>query len=521
MFRLLRFFSIASFAALLLALAATLWVSRQHALRQLVASSEATNVAITRAFANSLWPRFSGHLQNAAAMDSEALRRDPNTARLDAEVRLLARGLGVLKVKILTLGGRMIFNTDNADIGNQYPDSPGLAYAAAGTIYSEESHRREFVGLDGRVFNVDVVSSYVPVRRTDGAVDAAVEIYTDVTSALAAIDYETTRLGLQLLAVFTALYGLLFLIVRRGDRLLRRQYVEITETGERMRAKSQALEAEIARRHEVEAEVLALREVQVADRAKNAMLANMSHELRTPLNAIIGFAQMIEGRHLGPAAMDRYAGYAGDIQRAGRHLLDIINSLLDLAKAEAGETALDEAIVDLRATAADCIRLVEQRAIAGGVMLRCELGVDVPSLIADERLIRQILINLLSNAVKFTRPGGRVTLEATPLDDGSLRVAVADTGIGIAAKDIPRVMSPFGQVDDGLSRRYEGTGLGLPIVKTLVGLHGGTFRLESTPGVGTVAICVFTANRVLAGPATPLAERPAAPASEPVTAAAD
>ncbi len=503
-----------------MALTATLWVSRDHAMRQLAASSEATNVALTRSFANSLWPRFSGHLQNAVTMDPAALRRHPDTARLDAEVRLLARGLGVLKVKILTLSGRMIFNTDNADIGNDYPDSPGLRFAAQGQTVSQESRRREFSGIDGPVFDVDVISSYVPVQRADGRIEAVVEIYADITQALAAINRQTFVLGLRLFTVFALLYAVLFLIVGRGDGLLRRQYRELAETGQRMRAKTDALEAEIARRREVESEVLALREVQVADRAKNAMLANMSHELRTPLNAIIGFAQMIEGRQLGPDAMDRYAGYAGDIHRAGQHLLDIISNLLDLAKAEAGEIALAEAVVDLRATAAECTRLVEQRALAGGVALHCELGPEVPSLIADQRLIRQILINLLGNAVKFTRPGGHVQLEATRLDDGSLRIAVADTGIGIAARDIPRVMSPFGQVDDGLSRRYEGTGLGLPIVKTLVGLHGGTFRLESALGVGTVAICIFAANRVLSGPASPVAARPPAEPALSATSAA-
>ena len=519
MFRLLRYFSIASLLALLLALAATVWISREHALSQLVASRQATNVAVTQAFVNSLWPHFSGYLQGVGALDTAALRNDPETARLDAEVRLLARGLGILKVKIMTLDARMVFSTQNSEIGTDYSRSQGFAVAAAGGIFSESRHRDEFASMDGRVTNVHVISSYAPVVRSDGRIDAVMEVYADVTADLAGIDRTTLRLGVRIAAVFSVLYVLLFLVVRHGDRLLRRQYRDLAEANDRLTAKGAALEREMAARREIESEMLAMREAQVTDRAKNAMLANMSHELRTPLNAIIGFSQLIEARIFGPAAIDRYAGYAADIHKAGQHLLDIINSLLDLAKAEAGEATIHEETVDLNDCARDSLRLVEHRAAKGAVALHCELAPDAAALIADPRLVRQILINLLSNAVKFTRPGGSVTLSAALLADGSLRLAVADTGIGIAAKDIPRVMSPFGQVEDGLTRRYEGTGLGLPIVKSLVELHGGAFKLESTPGVGTVAICLFAPNRVLAGPAGLIENRPAGVAApQPVAA---
>ncbi len=238
---------------------------------------------------------------------------------------------------------------------------------------------------------------------------------------------------------------------------------------------------------------------ELANRAKSEFLANISHELRTPLNAIIGFSEIIRDEMFGPIGSEQYKDYIKDIHDSGEHLYSLINDILDVSKAEAGKLTLSESEVDIGDAIARCLRLVKERAERGGVKLAVEIEDSLPRLRADERKVKQILINLLSNAVKFTPEGGSVTTTARIERDGRLAITVADTGIGIDEKDMEAVMAPFGQVDSTLSRRYEGTGLGLPLTKALVDLHGGELTLESEVGHGTTATVRFPASRVIAG----------------------
>ncbi len=239
-----------------------------------------------------------------------------------------------------------------------------------------------------------------------------------------------------------------------------------------------------------------------ASRSKSVFLANMSHELRTPLNGVIGFADLMMKETFGPLGHPRYAEYARDIAESGRHLLQLINDILDFSKIEAGRLELQEDDIDLFATVSAAVRMVRARADETGLVLslRNELPSEVLGLRADERRVKQIVLNLVSNAVKFTEPGGRVTLSVaaarTP-DEGGVIIAVKDTGIGIAAEDLSRVMEAFSQIDHGLNRRQDGTGLGLPLTRRLVELHQGELRLESTPGTGTNVTVWFPAARVL------------------------
>ena len=223
-----------------------------------------------------------------------------------------------------------------------------------------------------------------------------------------------------------------------------------------------------------------------ANRAKSRFLANMSHELRTPLNAILGFSEVIRDGLVGGMPSERHRSYADDINAAGRHLLSIINDLLDLAKIEAGRMTLTVEPVDLDDVVASALQTLRGRAEAKSVALLAELDPATPPVLADARALRQILINLVSNAVKFTPGGGSVRVGAR-LAGGHVEIEVVDTGIGIPADAIDRVLAPFEQVESALSRREEGTGLGLPIAKSLAELQGGTLTLAARPGGGTIA----------------------------------
>jgi signal transduction histidine kinase len=237
-----------------------------------------------------------------------------------------------------------------------------------------------------------------------------------------------------------------------------------------------------------------------ASRSKSAFLANMSHELRTPLNGVIGFADLMLQEAFGPLGNPRYVEYVHDIGESGRHLLDLINDILDFSKADAGKLDLQEDDVDVVATVAAAIRMVRTRADSAEltVELRNELSDRVIGARADERRLKQIVLNLVSNAIKFTGNGGRITVTiADGLEQGGIVISVTDTGIGIAPEDLPRVMEAFGQIDHGLNRRQNGTGLGLPLSKHLTELHGGELRIESTPNLGTTVTVWLPENRVL------------------------
>jgi PAS domain S-box-containing protein len=237
--------------------------------------------------------------------------------------------------------------------------------------------------------------------------------------------------------------------------------------------------------------------VELADRAKSQFLANMSHELRTPLNAIIGFAEIMTDKLFGPLGDARYEEYALDIRESGRHLLTLINDILDLSKIEARQANLREEQVDLGEIFTSCGRLVAERAQRGTIELDILSADDIPAIWADRIKLKQILLNLLSNAIKFTPPGGKVTLTAVRQANRDVAITVADTGIGMRAQDIPIALQPFRQIESTLARRHEGTGLGLPLTKAIVEMHGGTLTVQSEPGKGTTVTAIMPAERVI------------------------
>jgi two-component system, cell cycle sensor histidine kinase PleC len=234
-----------------------------------------------------------------------------------------------------------------------------------------------------------------------------------------------------------------------------------------------------------------------ANVAKSRFLATMSHELRTPLNAILGFSEVMQAEIMGPMHNKTYKEYAGNIHDSGRHLLNLINEILDLSRIEAGRYELKEEPIRLIDAAEDCHRMLKQRAEAKGLQIIEDFDETLPQLWADERAVRQICLNLVSNALKFTPRGGTITITVASLPNGGQTIRIKDTGPGIPKEEIPKVMQAFGQGSLAHQTAEGGTGLGLPIVQNLIELHGGHFELQSELRKGTVAIIAFPKQRVM------------------------
>ena len=249
-----------------------------------------------------------------------------------------------------------------------------------------------------------------------------------------------------------------------------------------------------------EALKIAKDEAEAASRGKSGFLATMSHELRTPLNAIIGFSEMMTREVYGPIGNEHYTAYVGDIHMSGTHLLQIINDILDLSKAEAGKLEINEDIFDLRDIIRSVRQLIGARVRESGLTDGADIPADLPFLCADERKTKQVLLNLVANAVKFTAPGGHIEIISRFSPDAGMTFTVADNGIGIAPDDLERVLKPFEQVDSSFTRSHQGTGLGLPLVKAIMELHGGTLHLDSELGSGTRVTVTFPPQRGIIDP---------------------
>jgi two-component system cell cycle sensor histidine kinase PleC len=260
--------------------------------------------------------------------------------------------------------------------------------------------------------------------------------------------------------------------LKRSQSELERQAIELADLAEKYsREKTRAEEA---------------------NQTKSKFLANMSHELRTPLNAIIGFSEIMESGMFGSLGSEKYQEYCHDILTSGHYLLEVINDILDMSKIEAGRMKLDKEVLDLSKTLAESLRVVSGRADDKNLDLDAEIDGPI-SIVADRRATKQIIVNLLSNAVKFTPDGGRIIVRSRQVED-SIVLLIADTGIGIAPQSLRRLGRPFEQVESQLTKTYHGSGLGLAIARSLTNLHGGSMRLRSKLGSGTVVRVTLPRN---------------------------
>jgi len=237
---------------------------------------------------------------------------------------------------------------------------------------------------------------------------------------------------------------------------------------------------------------------EAANRAKSRFLANMSHELRTPLNAIIGFAEVIHNQFKGPVGNPQYVDFARSIYESGRHLVGIINDILDLSKVEAGKIDLQDELTSVQALVERAALLMRPSVDTAKLTLHINVAPGLPDVMVDSRKIGQVLLNILSNAVKFTPAGGSITVDAQRSTDGGILIRIIDTGAGIAPDELQDVLQPFVQSREAERRRVQGTGLGLPLADQFIKLHGGTLSLDSTVGKGTTVTVQLPSIRVLA-----------------------
>ncbi|MBS0236432.1 MAG: HAMP domain-containing histidine kinase [Proteobacteria bacterium] len=316
-----------------------------------------------------------------------------------------------------------------------------------------------------------VLRVLVPIKPTQVATE-----YADAgerAKAVMVLDYDIQSYSVMMRYISLVVLGVMFALVAMLNFYIYRT--------------TKSVEAIVEKQQETSLEMASAKE-EAESEAKNKakFIANVSHELRTPLNAIIGFSEMIRSESMGPIGNQKYKEFIEDIHTSGEHLLALINDILDFSKAEENKLTVDNDAVDMTKLVDTCLRMVVPRAEQSKVTLEQQLPTEHILAMGDPKRLKQALLNLLSNSVKFTPEGGKVVVKLE-MDNVGQRVImeVSDNGVGMAPQDLARAMSPFGQVDNKLSRRYEGTGLGLPLTKKLIELMHGTFDVKSEVGLGT------------------------------------
>jgi signal transduction histidine kinase len=457
-YHLARRFALAGLAVIALAAALIGYIQLSLFEGQLRAVSREDHIHFSRAIANDLWEYAEPLARARTASPGSTAHR-----RLDAEVRRTLVDTQIVKVKLIGADGTVIYSTDAAEIGGRYPENSGAFTALKNGTSSEFVFRESFNGAARMLRDVWLMSSYIRVPAdTAGRPEAVIEFYADVTKQRAVIRNASLENVSVVIGALILIYMVLLAIVWSAEQVLRAHH-----------RKELSLAAAMTR-------------AEAANKAKSEILANMSHELRTPLNAIIGFSEIMGSEIKGPLGDSSYKGYADDISRSGRHLLGIIDKVLELVRAESGATMLDINKTNVSFIAKSVGRMMAQEALAASVQLSVETEADPLALVTDGPKVREILLGLVSNGIKFTPKGGNVVVRvARDSDTGGVILTVTDSGVGMRAEDVPLAVTPFGHVENVLSKTRGGVGLGLPFTRKLAELLGGSIEIVSAPNKGT------------------------------------
>ncbi len=487
MFTFLRWFSVISLIAVVMAAILTGIYFRNMAAEDLKSVVQQNNLSLSQGFINTTWRKYRRLFTEILAdVDVKEWPKDKYFVKFSEDAFRYFEDIPIARVTIYNAKGKPFLKTDQSRISFIGSDKLFLSHDGteqqqqairSGKVFSRLIPSGEIQLPDGTKKSGALVQTYVPIipdsyvnviAGQDVQIDGYIEVFYDVTAQWEQL-YRFQIVGTTgIILIFLILFTALMVTARKAESIIGKQHEKNLELAA---AKARA---------------------EAASREKSRFLANVSHELRTPLNAIIGFSEIIKNESLGPLGNVKYKDYLRDIHTSGVHLLSLINDILDYSKAEAGKLELEVSDVDATKVVKSCLRMVSPRAQEAQVQLVDNTPKEHFVLTTDAKKLKQILLNLLSNAVKFTKPGGMVTVTAWQnLADDSITIEVKDSGIGIAPKDISKAMSPFGQVDSELSRKYEGTGLGLPLTKKFTEIMGGTFYIQSELGVGTTVTIVL------------------------------
>ena len=509
MFQLVRFFLFTSAVAISVVVVTVIFY-RHDEVRRLIAFAESQNVTLAQSLANTIWPRFSTYITSASDLDGDALRARPETQKIGEAIRAVSTGLPILKVKIYNLDGLTVFSSEREEIGEDKSTNVGFFAAARdGKPASKLTSRNRFSSFEGTVLNRDAVESYLPIRQENGQIEGVFELYSDVTSLLAKIRRSTNDLVIGATVVFVVLYGTLFVIVRRADRTIKRQYADISD-------KNAALTREIAERKRFEDALERAHgelEQRVADRTRaltdeiaerkraedqarrhrnelarvgavvvmGEMATSLAHELNQPLTVISGCAQVcldkLRSKAVKPQELrDPVGQIAEQAQRAN----DIIRRIRGfIAKGDE-----ERSRIDANRVIHDLVNLLQSDAREHESAVELDLADSLPTVWADTIQIQQVVLNLAHNAFEAmaeSKPARRcLTIRTSAVPDGTVEVAVGDTGRGISATTLDRIFEPF------YTTKASGLGMGLAISHSIIEGHGGRLWATSDVESGTV-----------------------------------
>jgi two-component system cell cycle sensor histidine kinase PleC len=469
MFGYLRLFSALSLVAVIVIAIAAGMYFRSREIASTMLMVEKNNASLSQGYVDNIWRKYHDTVVTLSITDKEKLKDSAEVVQFAQETVQYFKRMPLLRINIYNSAGLLLMSVNADDAYNQSrmaakgPTSPNPDFVTR--------HLAQPATVSALIRNIPsdtgkalvVIQTVVPIRlEVLGNNDGAIEMIYDMTMPWEQIiTFQAYGTG-GFIGLFFVFLVILFITSKRAENIIAKQVegnVELAASAAAAKAESQE---------------------------KSQFLANISHELRTPLNAIIGFSDLLKNEVMPILKERKYHDYINDIHSSGVHLLSLINDILDYSKAEAGKLELEVSEVNVTKLIQNTIRLMAPRAEPSQIELVEALPKDQIVMITDGKKFRQILLNLLSNAVKFTPPEGEIRVTAwRNVGEDTYSFEVKDTGIGIAPKDISRAMMPFGQVDSALSRKYEGTGLGLPLTKKFVELMGGKFAIESKVGIGT------------------------------------
>lgn len=484
MFQLKRHFTITSLFAFLLVLIGLGYFYTWTATDNLIEAAERNNITVTQLFSNTQWPDYAEFAVQAPFLEVEALRDHPETIALYEAVRNQMANTAVIKVKVYSLDGLTIFSTDETQIGEDKRDNIGVIAARNGQVNSELTHRDSFDAFEQTISDLDVIASYIPIRRSiDAPVEGVFEVYSEVTPLLNVIERTRTNVIAVVAGMLGILHLALLFVVRRADTILTRQHQTLLETQAELQTERSQLTARVT---EQTADLRkANTELIHAARLKDQFLAMISHELRTPLATILGRSETLLENVYGTVTATQRNVLKG-IQSSGLHLLELVNDLLDVSKVAISEISIEKSTTSLAKICEDALDNVQSKIQEKQLKINYTMDDSIGEIEVDPRRLCQILINLLSNAAKFTPEGGAIGLDVYgDRKKRTVRLIVWDEGIGIPESEHQRIFEPFMQVDNRLARNYGGAGLGLALVKHLTEEHGGTVTVQSSAAGGS------------------------------------